>query len=635
MHRNLDRCLCCDGSDLFLFADLGMQPAANDFLESAAEAAAARRFPLAVNVCRDCFHAQLMVSVDRAAIFTTYPYVSGTTKTLDQYFAFFAYVVQDAFEKPGRVLDIGCNDGSQLVHFAALGWETFGVDAALNITTTPGANAKVVRGFWSEETLRALDTRFDAIVAQNVLAHTDDPLTFLQLCRQALAPGGRLFVQTSQADMIETRQFDTIYHEHLSFFSAHSMNTLAARAGFRIAGVMKPPVHGVSYVFELVLPPETFERAIRDTIEDERRRGRYSLETYTSFSKDIAARAEMLRDAVTAYRARGFGIVGYGAAAKANTFLNYSGVELDYIVDDAPMKQGRYAPGNATFVTAPSQLAAETRPLLLVALAWNFYDEIVERVGRVRDTSNDVFLRYFPKFETRPSAGGQPAAASTIVAEEAPVYNIVIPYRDMPDSLRRTLPRVAEAYRALGTVNIIIVEQAAGRRFNLAKVLNVSFQLYRQGRVGAYPEFRERDIFFFQPADAVPIDYDYCRHHPDCDFMGYTFEESRFYKACSFTNRGFLDVNGFSNGHYGWGADDHDLFIRLDVAGVRQRFIPVPFEVFSRTSPDFLLGDAYGTDPVAQLAATRDIHADGLNTLRFEIVETRKTEGVDHYIVEL
>lgn len=393
MYRTLDECLACGAGELQCFADLGAQPPANDL-----DARGGRReFPLAVNVCRACWHCQLTVSVDRALLFEHYPYVSGTTRTLDDYFAWFAALVDERRERAGAVLDIGCNDGSQLVHFTARGWRSSGVDPAANIEVKPAAEARVVRGFWSDAVLDALDARYDVLVAQNVLAHTDDPLAFLRVCRRALAPGGRVYVQTSQADMVETRQFDTIYHEHISFFSASSMKTLAARAGFAITGVWKPEIHGVSYLFELAT--EGAEDAIDTLIAQEHARGRYATDLYDAFGRDMAARAQALRETIGRLRARGYAIVGYGAAAKASTFLNYARFEVEYIADDNPLKHGKHTPGTGALIRPPSALGEDARPLLIVVLAWNFFDEIVERVRRIRTHGDDLFVRYFPRLE--------------------------------------------------------------------------------------------------------------------------------------------------------------------------------------------------------------------------------------------
>lgn len=403
MPEPLDSCLCCGSEAMYPFADFGEQPLANDFLPPGT---ACPRYPLAASVCSCCFHSQLTVLVDRSALFLSYPYVSGTTRTLDNYFKWFAEHATERHGGPGRVLDIGCNDGSQLVHFARLGWETAGVDPAENIRLKPEALARLYRGFWAADAIRHFPGPFDAIVAQNVLAHVPDPADFLTLCRQVLAPGGRIYVQTSQADMIEKGEFDTIYHEHVSFFSCRSLCVLARRCGLEAANARKTRIHGESYLFELRVGLDKVSDSARKghaelatLMASEQAAGRYSLSTYQLFSHAVKTLARSVRDSVEQHCRAGFRVVGYGAAAKANTFVNFSGLQLELIVDDNELKQGLVTPGSGVPVCSPSALLDLPDRLLVVALAWNFRDEIRERLRSLRRGRGDLLLYYFPALE--------------------------------------------------------------------------------------------------------------------------------------------------------------------------------------------------------------------------------------------
>ena len=190
------------------FADLGEQPLANDYHEGGSSLA---HFPLAVNVCLDCFHSQLTHSVDAELLYKNYLYVSGTTRTLLT--SFEEFVDQAERDQPGRklrVLDIASNDGTLLSCFAARGHEVLGVDPAENLRPLSEAlGVPTLVAYWGAETAASLTERFDVIVAMNVLAHLPYPLEFLVACRQALAENGRLYIQTSQSEMIKRREFDT------------------------------------------------------------------------------------------------------------------------------------------------------------------------------------------------------------------------------------------------------------------------------------------------------------------------------------------------------------------------------------------------------------------------------------------
>lgn len=213
--------------------------------------------------------------------------------------------------------------------------------------------------------------------------------------------------------------------------------------------------------------------------------------------------------------------------------------------------------------------------------------------------------------------------------------NVCIPYRAMPECLSVAVPRVRDSLHRLGPHNLIIVEPLPGRRFNLGKTLNVGFALFRSGAVESYPAYSPSDLFLFQPVDCIPHDYAELRHDPDVDFKGFTCNEPDFYKSCWFVNAAYEDVNGFTNEFWGWGDEDNEMFLRLDIRGVKRRLVPASFDMINDASPDFVAGRS-GHDPLVQeLARSRDVHASGLNTLQYEVVEVRRTGGVPHYLVSM
>lgn len=245
-------CLACGGTDLVPTLDLGQQPLANNFRSTASTDGEAR-YPLAINRCGHCNHLQLTHAVDPELIYKNYLYVSGTSRTYLEYMTWYANWVREQFAYwVDTVLDIGCNDGSQLDAFRRAQFRTWGVDPAENLHSFSNSRHTVVCGFWNEQTAAQLGrSEFQVITTQNAFAHIPDPLSYLKLAAEYLRNDGKIFISTSQADMVLRGEFDTIYHEHISYYNAYSMKCLAERAGLYLVDVVKTPIHGTSYIFVL------------------------------------------------------------------------------------------------------------------------------------------------------------------------------------------------------------------------------------------------------------------------------------------------------------------------------------------------------------------------------------------------
>src|SRR5665213_209521 len=388
------QCLACGSSHLVTYLDLGSQPLANDYHDGTVDLAS---FPLAINKCESCYHSQLSHAVDPDLLFSDYSYVSGTTSTLSDYFNGFVASVESQFDYAKlSVLDIAGNDGTLLAKFASHGHDVLNVDPAANLTTTSESNGvPTMCDYWGRDTWQSLDHPYDAIVAMNVLGHVSNPLEFLEGCGNALARGGRIYIQTSQCEMVERGEFDTIYAEHHSFFTARSFIRLAQRAGLIAQSVQKVDVHGTSYLWTLMLN-ENVSGSVWKLLEYEVLHGYYCDATYRDFADKAERTANFLFQAVDEYRDHGYTPVGYGAAAKGMTVLNYADVELDSIIDDNPLKVGLLTPGRDIPIVPTEHLSTVNDPLCIVVPAWNFYSEICDRVARVRQRSDDVFIRYFP-----------------------------------------------------------------------------------------------------------------------------------------------------------------------------------------------------------------------------------------------
>ena len=389
-YTTLDNCVACGGSNLVQFLDLAKQPLANNYHNGSG---AGDSYQLGLNLCTDCYHTQLPVSVDPKAMFDHYLYVTGTSQTLRDYCDWFAKFVTDREQLAhGHVLDIACNDGTQLDSFRKLGWKTFGVDPAKNLFEIALEKGHMVRNaYWPISY-----PQMNVITAQNVCAHTPNPLEFLEGVKTSLAPNGTAYIQTSQSQMYQRNEFDTTYHEHISFFSANSMNTLAKRAGLVLTDIVITPIHGDSYVFVLKHPGAEIKNSVTETIRKEAKQGRHNPNFYHMFGNNARKIVEQLKDLVTKCQKEGTPVVGYGAAAKGMTVLNANDIQLDWIVDDNELKQGLLTPGTNIPIKDRSSLDIDEH-IVVIPLAWNFFEEIKSNVEDIRQDKSTQYVQYFPR----------------------------------------------------------------------------------------------------------------------------------------------------------------------------------------------------------------------------------------------
>ena len=430
--EKLYECVACGSDKLTPVLDLGNQPLANSYKFD--KDTWQVEYPLAIVHCNKCYHVQLTHVIKPALMFEDYLYVSGTTQTAHQHFEDFAKMVDrlsrryNVKESHRTVLDVGCNDGTQLDYFAKLDYKTYGVDPAANlIPQTRIKHPNVVCGYFDEHFLKAWNSiyteRVDIITAQNVFAHTDNPLHFLEVAKGLMHDNSFLIIQTSQANMIENNEFDTIYHEHVSFFNVRSMNELCKRAGLYLFEVRFMPIHGNSFIFIIskipphnledvfidnmmkfkVPPDKPYSNSVMELIRQEDSAGLYNPETYIKYAENASKITKELKS-ITDVCGGGFvgwKVVGYGASAKGMTLLNYSKMHLDWVVDDNPLKQGRFTPGSSIPILPSSSLNNIDDVILFVPLAWNFFEEIKARIKLQRGNRDDKFVTYFPKVELK------------------------------------------------------------------------------------------------------------------------------------------------------------------------------------------------------------------------------------------
>jgi SAM-dependent methyltransferase len=399
-------CIVCGGEAKPLL-DLDVQPPANLLLSRPDEPHEA--FPLGFAICPTCTHGQLTHFVDPAKLFKHYLYASGTSGTLKAYFEWFADALLRASKPGARVLEIASNDGSLLECLEARGFDTVGVDPAENLNKiATAAGRKVVTGFFPDA---RPEGQFDIIIAMNVAAHTPDPATFMRGVRECLAPGGIAIIQTSQALMIANGEFDTVYHEHYSFYTVASMARLAENCGLRVEDSRLTSVHGVSLLsflrrsddpaapfafdggepFSVAWPSPTPPSLSRDLS------GSDVLSAYATFADGAKTAMSAAAAVVEQHRAAGRKVALVGVAAKALTFVRAAGIVPDVYLDEAPLKVGLTIPGTPHAIEPFSKAAAIAGDTTFLIGAWNFADELIAKIRRHSGGASPRFVIYFPK----------------------------------------------------------------------------------------------------------------------------------------------------------------------------------------------------------------------------------------------
>ena len=202
-----------------------------------------------------------------------------------------------------------------------------------------------------------------------------------------------LIIQTSQADMCKNYEFDTIYHEHINFFNIKSMMELLKRSNLKLHDVAKDPIHGSSYLFVIKL--NSNQKNIKTIIKKEKF---LNLNYYKNWGKKCKELVEKIKIRLNKISKNNI-VIGYGAAAKANTFLNFSGIKFDFIIDDNKLKQNKFCPGSKIPIKSIKFIKRYKNDIYIVPLAWNFYKEIKQRVIKVRKKNKDKFITCYPKFK--------------------------------------------------------------------------------------------------------------------------------------------------------------------------------------------------------------------------------------------
>ena len=375
------------------FLDLGTQPLANSFLtREEVEAGNERRYPLHARICSECLLVQVEQVVGPEEIFGDYAYFSSYSESWLEHAARFAETAQQRLGlDPGSlVLEVASNDGYLLKNFVAADIPVLGIEPAENVAEVAVAAGIPTRtAFFGLELAHELGPVADLVVANNVLAHVPDLDAFVKGLATVLKSGGVVSIEVPHLlRMIEGNEFDTIYHEHLSYFSLLSASDVLARRGLRVFDVEELPTHGGSLRIWATREDDLAKsKAVQAMLASERAAGLESPAGYESFAPRVERLVADLQRFLAGTRAEGGRIAAYGAAAKGNTLLNAAGVtrqEVGYVADRSPHKQGRFLPGSHLPILDPEHIRRD-RPDYLLLLPWNLREEITAQLADIRE----------------------------------------------------------------------------------------------------------------------------------------------------------------------------------------------------------------------------------------------------------
>ena len=390
-------CLSCGSPLRHTFVDLGMSPLCESYLPKERLNQMEPFYPLRVYVCDRCFLVQLEEYVSPEAIFTEYAYFSSYADSWVDHMRRYTDMITDrlGLGPASFVVEVASNDGYLLQHFVKKGIPVLGIEPAANVARVAVAKGiPTLVAFFGERTARALAAegkQADLICGANVLAQVPKPNDFVKGLKVLLKPHGVVTIEFPHlVRLMAENQFDTIYHEHFSYFSFVAAERIFAAQGLTLFDVEELPTHGGSLrVYARHADDDT--KPVTRQAEELRLReidaGLQRLETYASFGEQVKETKRKLLEFLIAVKRDGKTVVGYGAPGKGNTLLNYCGIRtdfLDFTVDRNTYKQGKFLPGTHVPIHHPDRIR-EVRPDYLLILPWNFKDEIMQQMAYIRE----------------------------------------------------------------------------------------------------------------------------------------------------------------------------------------------------------------------------------------------------------
>jgi len=392
--RDYGVCAFCEGEKITLIKNFGEMGLAGGFL-SESEITAETLYPMNLCFCEDCFAVQIVDEINPDTMFKKgYFYFSSSIGTLRDHFRKYAKEVVDRFiahPESSSILEFGCNDGVLLSPLADLNIGTLiGVDPASNVVSKINDDRIVaINSYFDEECALKILDKFgyvDLILANNVFAHVNDINALTRSIDKALAPNGVFVFEVHYlGKIIEEMQYDMIYHEHIYYYSLLALENHFSRYGMIVFDIKKVANHGGSIRFHVCRENSKFalpSDRVKDLRNDELEKGFNNISLFQEFGKKINQQRSDLLELLHSIKSEGKTIAGYGASGRANTMLQFCGIDatlIDYMIDDAPAKAGFYTPGSHLKIEGKIPLSGDQRPDYVVIFAWTFLKEICRR----------------------------------------------------------------------------------------------------------------------------------------------------------------------------------------------------------------------------------------------------------------
>lgn len=390
-------CRFCNHKLTTTFVDLGMSPLSNAFVSEEQANQLEIFYPLHAYVCGKCFLVQLEEFESPKNIFNDYVYFSSYSESWLKHAKDFVSMIVPklGLTEHSSVIEIASNDGYLLQYFKPYNIPVLGIEPAENVSEKARERGiNTITSFFNSETARRLESeniKADLIIGNNVLAHVPNLCDFVQSLKTILKPHGVITMEFPHLlRLIQNNQFDTIYHEHFSYFSLLTVKKIFQFFELEIFNVEEIPTHGGSlriYAKHMEDQTKKIEESINLLLEKEIEFGLNHLETYFSFSEKVKETKRVLLDFLIKIKRESKTVVGYGAPAKGNTLLNYCGIRndfIDYTVDKNLMKQGMFLPGTHVPIYAPEKIK-ETKPDYILILPWNIQEEVIEQISYAKE----------------------------------------------------------------------------------------------------------------------------------------------------------------------------------------------------------------------------------------------------------
>ncbi len=386
-------CSFCDSSDMNLIMDFGEMALAGGFV-TVDQFNREKKYPMRLYFCESCFGVQIVDKINESDLFEDYFYFSSSINTLSDHFKNHAKeLVKRFFPKPSesKVMEFGCNDGILLRPLSEEGIGTLiGIDPAVNVVNQIEIpNVSVINDFFNENSAQSIVKEFgkmDMVLANNVYAHISDMQGITRAIDQVLDEEGVFIFEVHYLDkIINDMQYDMIYHEHIYYHSLLSLENHFKRYGMVIFDVTPLQIHAGSMRYYVRKDHQKASNPVKDSVEllrnEEIKKGFDRFSTFSSFAKKIKQQKSELNNCLNEIKKQGKTIAGYGASGRANTMIQFCGIDhnqLDYMIDDAPAKQGFYTPGSH-FLIKSSEVLDIDPPDYILVFAWSFFEEISKK----------------------------------------------------------------------------------------------------------------------------------------------------------------------------------------------------------------------------------------------------------------